>query len=107
MQVLLECCCIYKWKVHNGKIEIISFVVKICTFVLNLFLFIRYVLSSIIDMTITGTAYQSPAPGFTLSLLVASVFLIRILCCIFSFVCLCSVSCTPNVASFSGYYISD
>jgi hypothetical protein len=63
MQVLLECCCIYKWKVHNGKIEIISFVVKICTFVLNLFLFIRYVLSSIIDMTITGTAYQSPAPG--------------------------------------------
>jgi hypothetical protein len=28
MQVLLECCFIYKWKVHNEKIEIISFVVK-------------------------------------------------------------------------------
>jgi hypothetical protein len=26
MQVLLECCYIYKWQVHNGKIEIISFV---------------------------------------------------------------------------------
>jgi hypothetical protein len=26
MHVLLECCYIYKWKVHNGKIEIISFV---------------------------------------------------------------------------------
>ena len=24
MQVLLECCFIYKWKVHNEKIEIIS-----------------------------------------------------------------------------------
>ena len=32
MQVLLECCYIYicKWKVHNKKIEIISFVVKFC-----------------------------------------------------------------------------
>ena len=29
IQVLLECCYIsYEWKVHNGKIEIISFVVK-------------------------------------------------------------------------------
>ena len=26
MQVLLECC--YTWKVHNGKIEIVSFVVE-------------------------------------------------------------------------------
>jgi hypothetical protein len=28
MQVLLECCYTYEWKVHNRKIEIISFVVK-------------------------------------------------------------------------------
>jgi hypothetical protein len=25
MQALLECCYIYIWKFHNGKIEIISF----------------------------------------------------------------------------------
>ena len=27
MQALLECCYIFKWKVHNVKIEVISFVV--------------------------------------------------------------------------------
>jgi hypothetical protein len=35
IQVLLECCyIIYRWKVHNGKIEIISFVVNGASFVL-------------------------------------------------------------------------
>ena len=50
-----------------------------------------------------GTTYPSRAPGFTSGFWRVRVAHAVVLCCIF--VCLCSVSCVPNVASVYGLSI--
>jgi cytochrome c oxidase subunit IV len=56
----------------------------------------------------TGTVYPSWTPGFTLCVWWGPCcsFHFCFLCCIF-FICLCTVSCVPNVASVFGLSLLD